>query len=368
MTNPTYLLTPGPLTTSEAVRSAMHRDWGSRDQAFIDLTARIRSRLCRIANADAGYSAVPIQGSGTFAVEAMVGTFAPKDAKTLVLVNGAYGSRIGGILQRLGRPFELLETDEDVPSTAAAVEEHLNADANISHVVLVHCETTSGIYNDLDGIAAVVHACGRALLVDAMSSFGALPIDAEQTPFQALAASSNKCLQGAPGVGHVICQRQALEQSKGNCHAVSLDLYEQWVGLEANGQWRFTPPTHVLAALDVALDELETEGGPVARLGRYAQNCEVMINGLLALGFELYLARELQAPIIVTFKVPNHPNWDFERFYGALQQHGFTIYPGKLTREPSFRIGCIGALDSTVMEKFVVACGKVVHEMGLFAR
>ena len=298
----------------------------------------------------------------------MLGTFAPSGSRTLVLVNGAYGHRMVSILKRIGRPVAALEFDETSRVDPQQLDSELAGNADITHVAVVHCETTTGIENDLEAIAEVVASSGRRLLVDAMSSFGALPLDAKRLRCDAIAASSNKCLQGAPGVGFVICETACLAEAKGHCHSVSLDLHDQRAGLESNGQWRFTPPTHVLASLDAALKELDAEGGARARLARYQANADILIDGLTALGFELLLERGWQAPIIVTFCAPTHESWDFERFYAALQSRGFTIYPGKLSQQDSFRVGCIGALDAEVMKRFVSACEAVIAELGIELR
>jgi len=348
------LLTPGPLTTREETRRAMLRDWGSRDSDFIALTAEVRTRLLAVANAAASHVAVPLQGSGTFIVEATIGTLVGSEDKLLVLVNGAYGERIVKIAQRLGRAVATLVWEEIEPVDAGRVARALDADVSITHVAVIHCETTTGLLNPLAEIAAVVAAAGRKLLVDAMSSFGALPLDLSILPATAVMASSNKCLEGTPGLGFALIEKEALAASKGNSRSVSLDLFEQWRGFESNGQWRFTPPVQVLAALGEALRLLEAEGGPAARLARYRENCDLLVDGMARLGFPLLLDRVLQAPIIATFRHP-HAGFDFERFYQALAARGFVIYPGKLSKAESFRIGCIGAIDAADFRRLLAA-------------
>ena len=348
------LLTPGPLTTREETRRAMLRDWGSRDGDFIALTAEVRRRLLDVANAAETHVAVPLQGSGTFIVEATIGTLVGPGDKLLVLVNGAYGERIAKIAQRLGRAVVTLAWDEIEPVESGKVARALDADLSITHVAVIHCETTTGLLNPLAEIATVVAAAGRKLLVDAMSSFGALPIDLSVLPATAVMASSNKCLEGTPGLGYALIETEALAASQGNSPSVSLDLFEQWRGFEANGQWRFTPPVQVLAALAEALRLLEAEGGPAARLARYRENCDLLIDGMARLGFPLLLDRVLQAPIIATFRHP-HAGFDFERFYQALAARGFVIYPGKLSKAESFRIGCIGAIDAADFRRLLAA-------------
>ena len=360
----TVLLTPGPLTTRPETRAAMDRDWGSRDAAFIELTARVRRRLLALAAAGEAFTCVPIQGSGTFAVEAQLGTLVPRDGRLLILVGGAYGRRMVEICRRMARAHSVLETDETVPPTAAEVAERLAAEPAITDVALVHCETTTGILNPLADLAAAVSEAGRRLHVDAMSSFGGIPIDLGRLPLTSLAASANKCLEGAPGVGFVIVRTDHLARCADNAHAVSLDLHAQWAGLEANGQWRFTPPTHILAALDRALDALDDEGGVAGRFARYWENCRTLVDGMRGLGFETLLGDAVQAPIIVTFRAPADPAWHFETFYDRLAERGFVIYPGKLAREESFRVGCIGAFRADTMARFVEAAEAVLREMG----
>jgi len=341
----------------------MLRDWGSRDGGFIALSERVRARLLRLANTPDDYVCVPLQGSGTFAVEAALGTLVPRDGKTLVLVNGAYGRRMVSMLHRMNRACEVLETPEDVMPSTEDVDARLAGDDAITDVALVHCETTSGILNPLNDIAAVVAARKRRLLIDAMSSFGGIPIDGAHLPFDALMASANKCLEGVPGIAFVIARRARLEASTGNAHSLSLDLTAQWRALEANGQWLYTPPTQVIAALDAALDALDAEGGIAGRFARYWENCRTLVTGMRGLGFETMLADEAQAPIIVTFHQP--AAFDFTRFYDSLAARGFLIYPGKLTTTPSFRIGCIGAITNADMTRLVDAVSAVIADMGV---
>lgn len=360
-----YLLTPGPLTTAPATREAMLRDWGSRDDDFKALTKRVRVRLTALAGGVSNFSTVPVQGSGTFAIEAAVGTFVTRDGRLLVLVNGAYGRRIARIAEIIGRDVETYETEEDTPPDMGRLDEFLAADPNITHVAAVHCETTSGLLNPIADVAAVVARHGRNLLIDAMSSFGALPLDVGQVPCTAIVSSANKCLEGVPGLSFVVAETGALAAAAGNAHSLSLDLHDQWLGFEKSGEWRFTPPTHVLAALDAALDAHEAEGGIDGRRARYSRNCELLTDGMRGLGFETFLSDSLQAPIIVTFRTPADPAFDFDRFYQALHGKGYAIYPGKLTRSPSFRIGCIGHVDEAVMRGVVSAVGDVLDNLGV---
>jgi 2-aminoethylphosphonate-pyruvate transaminase len=364
-TQASYLLTPGPLTTSASVKRAMLRDWGSRDRDFVALNARVRARLLELAGGAASHVCVPLQGSGTFVVEALLGTLLPKSGKLLVLVNGAYGQRMATMAARHGRVVAVLETAEDQPNDPQALDRALAADPAIGHVAAVHCETTSGILNPIASLAEVTARHGRRLLIDAMSAFGALPLDAGAVAFDGLAASANKCLEGVPGVGFAIVRQSALEAAAGNAPALSLDLHDQWTSMERTGQWRFTPPTHVLAAFDQALREHAQEGGIEGRGARYRENCRILVDGMRALGFETLLPDRLQAPIIVTFRMPADPRFGFDDFYDRLRSKGYVIYPGKLTVAPSFRIGCIGRLGAAEMQGALAAIRASLAEMGV---
>ena len=359
------LLTPGPLTTSKTVKQAMVHDWGSRDAAFIALNAEVMDSLPKIIHGEGAYVTVPMQGSGTFAVEAMLTAFVPRDGAVLVLVNGAYGQRAKRILAVAGRKTFVHETAEDTPPDLGAVERILSETPAITHVFAVHCETTSGILNPIEGIAALCERCGRRLLIDAMSAFGALELDARATPFDAVAASANKCLEGVPGLGFVVCRREALAETEGNATTLSLDLLDQRRNLEKTGQYRFTPPIHVIVAFHQALQEFWAEGGLAGRGGRYRENARILIGGMRSLGFETLLPDALQAPIIATFRTPSHPNFVFQRFYDALKDRGYVIYPGKLTVADSFRIGCIGRLYPEHMRGALQAVRETLEEMGV---
>jgi 2-aminoethylphosphonate-pyruvate transaminase len=348
---PPLLLTPGPLTTSDQTRAALGRDWGSREADFIALSEAVRARLAALAGVHQSHVAVPVQGSGTFAVEAAIQTLVPRDGRLLALVNGAYGRRIVEIARRLGRACVSLEAPEDQIITPEQVAETLAADPGISDVALIHCETTSGLLNPLTEIAACVRQAGRRLLVDAMSSFGAVPIDGARVPFTALIGSSNKGLEGVPGLGFAIVETAYLRGCAHNSSSLSLDLFDQWRGFEANGQWRFTPPVQVVAGLGAALDQLDAEGGITARHARYRRNCEVLVQGMQARGFTTYIEPGLQAPVIVTFRIPAGGWFKFQAFYDFLHGRGIVIYPGKLTHADSFRIGCIGAIGPADIER-----------------
>ncbi len=350
------LLTPGPLTTSDATRAAMNRDWGSRDNEFAAVTGRLRTRLAALAGGQDTHEAVLLAGSGTTAVEAALQSLVPQDGRVLVLVNGAYGRRMAEILRRLGRDHVVRDWAEDEAVDPAAVDALLRADGGITDVAVVHCETTSGLLNPLDAVASVVGSHRRRLLVDAMSSFGVLPVEAARLGLAAVMASSNKGLEGVPGIGFVVAERTHLLACEGNAVSLSLDLWAQADGFRRNGQWRFTPPVQVAAALDAALDQLDAEGGVAARGARYRRLHALLVRGMASLGFDTFLPPVLQAPVIVTFRDPGPP-FDFDALYDALAAQGIVLYPGKLTRAPSFRIGCMGAIDEADMARALAAIG-----------
>jgi len=343
----------------------MLHDWGSRDQNFIDMNARVRDRLLAIANAADTHVCVPLQGSGTFVVEAALCTLIPRDGKALILINGAYGHRMSKILNYVERSYVIQETPEDQPPSIDALDQALTDDPDISHVLIVHCETTSGILNPVEEIVHTVKAHDRVVIIDAMSAFGAIELDSTHVPFDALMASSNKCLEGVPGMGFAIIRESVLAECEGNAHSLSLDLYDQWQAMEVNAQWRFTPPTHVIAAFDAAMDQFEAEGGVAGRHKRYSANCRIIIDGMQALGFEPLLSNNLQSPIIVTFKMPADPAFDFQVFYNRVKASGYVLYPGKLTVAPSFRIGCIGHLDADDMYAALEVMKGILVDMGV---
>jgi len=357
------LLTPGPLTTALPTRMAMLRDWGSWDSQFNAITAVVRERLLDVVGARATHACVPMQGSGTFSVEAAVNTLVPRDGHMLVLVNGAYGQRLAKLTRMMGRRVSVFETAEDVPTTAADVDRLLSADNSITHVGLIHCETSTGIANPLREIADVVARHNRRLIVDAMSSFGALPIDAQTMPFDAVIAASGKCIEGPPGMAFVIARRAALEQCAGNSTSLSLDVFDQWQYMEKTTQWRYTPPTHVVAAFAAALEGFVAEGGQPARLARYTRNYETLVSGMAELGFRPFLDPKIQAPIIVTFHAPADPRYTFRAFYDSVREKGFILYPGKLTQVETFRVGCIGAIDRDEMRHAVNAVRDTLAEL-----
>ena len=359
------LLTPGPLTTSDRTRQAMLRDWGSWDADFNQITARIRQRALDIVQGQGTHECVPMQGSGTFSVEAAIGTLVPRGGHVLVPNNGAYCARLARIVKVLGRKLTTIDYSEAQQVSAADVDKALAADPSITHVALVHCETGAGVLNPLHEVAQVVAKHGKGLIVDAMSSFGAIAIDASKTPFDAVIAASGKCLEGPPGMGFVIVRKSVLEKCEGNAHSLALDLYDQWVYMQKTTQWRFTPPTHIVAALDEAMTQYIEEGGLPARGGRYARNCQALLDGMRAMGFRSYLEDDLQAPIIVTFHAPADPAYEFKAFYQEVKKRGYILYPGKLTQLETFRVGCIGHFGEAGIPGAVAAVADALKAMGV---
>jgi 2-aminoethylphosphonate-pyruvate transaminase len=360
------LFTPGPLTTSRTVKQAMLRDLGSRDFEFMALVRDIRQRLLQVAHApDDLYTTILMQGSGTFAVEATIGSVIPPTGKLLVIVNGAYGQRMAQIAAALKINFVALNFGEEAWPQLDQIEQALARDPAITHVGVVHCETTTGLLNPIEAIGSIVQRHGRQYIVDAMSSFGAVPIDLDLTPIDYLISSANKCLESVPGCAFVIARRDALMVIADYARSLSLDLIAQWRGLEETGQFRFTPPTHVLLALAQALDELDTEGGVAGRAARYKCNHDTLMWGMRRLGFQPLLKADRQSDIITAFLYPRHPNFRFEVFYERLNAKGCVIYPGQLGATDCFRIGNIGRLFEGDILNLLCAIEKTLHEMNI---
>jgi 2-aminoethylphosphonate-pyruvate transaminase len=358
------LFTPGPLNTSENVKRAMLRDLGSRDVEFIDIVRKIRHCLLELGQVSGGdYAAVLMQGSGTFVVESVISSVLPQDGKLLVLINGAYGHRMFKIARTLGIATVTLDFSESCPVDPIAVRDVLTRDEAITHVGLIHCETTTGMLNPLAEIGGVVKECGREFLVDAMSSFGGMPIDVAACGIDFLVSSANKCIQGVPGFGFALARRDLLTAAEGRARSLSLDLVSQWKGLESDGQFRFTPPTHVLLAFWQALEELEAEGGIAGRAARYAANHQALLAGMTALGFDAYLDPAHQSNIITSFLYPAHPNFDFRDFYQRLSEQGLVIYPGKVSNADCFRIGTIGHIFPDDIRTLVAAIRRTLEAM-----
>jgi 2-aminoethylphosphonate-pyruvate transaminase len=360
------LFTPGPLTTSLSVKQAMLHDAGSWHTDFNVIVAGVRERLLILAglSREAGWEVIPLQGSGTFGVEAVFQSCIPPQGKVAVLTNGAYGDRIVRMLHHAKIAHVAAHTPEDTPADPVALDMVLLEEPDVTHVAVVHCETTTGILNPLEALGQVARSHGKVFIVDAMSSFGGMPIDFEACGIDFLISSANKCIEGVPGFSLVFARRALLLASEGWARSLSLDLLDQLRGFEKNGQFRYTPPTHVILAFDQALRELEAEGGVPARHERYRRNHAALLSGMARLGFRSYLKPEVQSPIITAFLYPS-PDFDFAPFYLALSERGFIIYPGKLTQVDTFRIGNIGRLFPADLEQLVRTIGAVMEETGL---
>jgi 2-aminoethylphosphonate-pyruvate transaminase len=361
--NPYLLLTPGPLSTTKTVKASMLRDWCTWDDDYNSLVQEIRTELVQLAGVNqTEYTSVLMQGSGTFAVESVIGTALGATEKLLVLVNGAYGQRIATIARYLNIDYLVYDVGELDIHDPDTIDDILENDKAITHVAVVHCETTTGMLNQIEEIAEVVKTHSRIFIVDAMSSFGGIPIEMEKLGIDYLISSANKCIQGVPGFGFVIARKSLLEKCGGNARSLSLDLFDQWQTMEkGNGKWRFTSPTHVVRAFRQALKELNDEGGIEARFLRYSANQRTLVNGMRNLGFETLLPDELQSPIITTFISPESTEFDFLEFYNQLKNRGFVIYPGKVTDYQCFRIGNIGDVYPSDMELLLIAIKNSIY-------
>lgn len=367
------LLTPGPLTTSLSVKQASLHDLGSRDSNFLNVVRSIRESVLEISEVDPNqYTCVLLQGSGTFIVEASIGTLTPKTSSSggiLVLSNGNYGERIYSITQYLNRESVIETVEQDEIFTAEKVEKILQklekTNQKIDTVAIVQSETTSGLINPVEEIGEmVIKKYNKKFIIDAMSSFGVIHVDPVKCPYTSLIASSNKCLEGLPGVGFSIIRKDVLEKCKGNSHSLAMDLYEQNVYMNKNNnQWRFTPPTHVLLSFYQAIQEFKNEGGREGRYKRYKENSQTLLKGMKEMGFDCILDDEKQGPIIHTFLLPQNDNFEFERFYNLVKSKGFVLYPGKVTKVPSFRIGSIGRINSSHIKSALNAISQSLKEM-----
>ncbi|WAH36119.1 2-aminoethylphosphonate--pyruvate transaminase [Alicyclobacillus dauci] len=359
--NSYLLMTPGPLSTTEGVRRAMMRDWCTWDDDYKEITQNIRSRLIHIGECTPdNYTAVLLQGSGTYVVESVLTTVLDDQSKLLILENGAYGRRMATVAKTARIPFESYSFGETNPVDPEFVAARLDADPSITHVALVHCETTTGMVNPLQEIVHVIKQRGRYAIVDAMSSFGGMRISVEALNIDFLISSANKCIQGVPGFGFVIANTNALAQCEGRSRSHSLDLYDQWrVMEENNGKWRFTSPTHVVHAFHQALLELAAEGGIPARESRYVENQRRLVEGMNAAGFSELLPNAHQSPIITSFLYPTD-DFSFEEFYQSIKKRGYVIYPGKLTEQATFRIGTIGDIHPSDIDRFVSVVAEIV--------
>jgi 2-aminoethylphosphonate--pyruvate transaminase len=352
--NPYILLTPGPLSTSKRVKAAMLRDWCTWDDDYNSLVQEVRAKLIKIATTDTdNYTAILMQGSGTFSVESVIGSVIPAEGKLLVLANGAYGRRIGQIAKVLGINFVVQDSGELSQPNLLELEKTLQKDTAITHVAVVHCETTTGILNPIGEVGEIVKKFNKTFIVDAMSSFGGIAIDVSELNIDFMISSANKCIQGVPGFGFVIAKRTSLLKTQGLARSLSLDLFDQWDTMEkGHGKWRFTSPTHVVRAFHQALLELEEEGGVPARQARYTKNQEILGKKMPELGYKTLLPQAIQSPIITAFCYPKD-EFDFRTFYDKLKAQGFVIYPGKVSEVDTFRIGNIGEVNPEDIERLV---------------
>ncbi|BBO78354.1 2-aminoethylphosphonate--pyruvate transaminase [Desulfosarcina widdelii] len=362
--NPYLLLTPGPLSTTRTVKAAMYLDWCTWDSDYNAIVQQIREDLVCLAGEDETFTSVLMQGSGTFCVEATLTTAVPPDGKLLVVANGAYGRRIAEIARCQGINHECIDGDECASPDLDRIEATLQSDAAITHVAVVHCETTTGMLNPVEEIGRIVKAAEKCFIVDAMSSFGGVPMDMEAMGADYLISSANKCIQGVPGFGFIIARRSVLEGTRGQARSLSLDLYDQWRTMEDHGgKWRFTSPTHVVRAFSQALGELKAEGGIKARHARYTENHRILVEGMQRIGFQPLLPVQWQSPIITAFLYPRSVDWQFQSFYEGLKSRGFVIYPGKVTDRETFRVGNIGDVHAKDMHRLIDAVGDTVHFM-----
>jgi len=341
------LLTPGPLTTTDSVKQEMLVDHCTWDDDYKSITRDIRTQLLNVAGVDSDkYTSVLMQGSGTFGVEALLSTVLSDDDRLLVATNGAYGLRITEIAER--HRLNVVSYDEDFanPISPEIVDSMLAADPSITVFAVVHCETTTGLMNDIEALGAIAKKHNVDFIVDAMSSFGAVEIDMEKCGIDYLVSSANKCIQGVPGFSFAIIRRDLLERCEGRARTLSLDLYDQWKGLEADGKWRYTSPTHVVLAFAQALRELDAEGGVAARQARYSGSQKLLVRRMKEIGFEAYIDEDLHSPVITTFLYPEGQTkpFNFQEMYDFLKAGGYAIYPGKLTEVDTFRIGNIGEI------------------------
>jgi 2-aminoethylphosphonate-pyruvate transaminase len=358
------LFTPGPLTTSATVKQVMQRDLGSRDFKFSDIVVDIRRRLLEIGGVtDGEYAAIIMQGSGTFSLESVISSTIPRDGKLLVIINGAYGRRIAQIAKVHNIEVVTIIGPEDQLPDLDELNTTLITNKDINSVAVVHCETTTGLINPIKKIGELVKQYNVDYFVDAMSSFGAVPVNLAEFGIDYLVTSANKCIEGVPGFGIILARKDSLDQTDGYAQTYSLDLLAQLRRLEYDGQFRFTPPTHTLIAFHQALLELDAEGGVEGRAARYRSNYETLIAGMRSMGFQEYLRPEDQGYIITSFPYPDHPNFDFEEFYRRLNDRNFVIYPGKVSQADCFRIGSIGRIFPADMTSLLSAIKETLKEM-----
>ena len=339
------LLTPGPLTTTDTVKKEMMFDHCTWDDDYKKITLNIRSGLLKLAHVNENdYTVILMQGSGTFGVESVLTSAVGKDDKLLIVANGAYGERMEDIAKHAGLSYVTYHQDYNKVPDVREIARILDQDGSITHVSMVHSETTSGILNNIEEVTKVVKERNCTMIVDAMSSFAGVDIDVQDLGIDFLISSANKCIQGVPGFSFIIAKKVALMKTKGQARSLSLDLYDQWETMDKDGKWRFTSPTHTVLAFAKAMEELEQEGGIAARSKRYYDNNREIIRRFKEMGLETYIKEEQQGPIITTFLFPENADFTFEEMYDYIKKRGYAIYPGKVTEAATFRIGNIGEI------------------------
>jgi len=356
------LFTPGPLSTSYKTKKSTLIDLGSRDVEFIKINKLLSAELLKIGKAK-DYLCIPLQGSGTFGLESILSTLLNKKSNILIISNGIYGDRLVKICRKIKKKFHLIKFNENKSFSKVKIERHIKKNKSITHIGLVHCETSSGILNPLEEMALLSKKYKKKLIVDAMSSFGGININIQKNNLEALVSSANKCLEGIPGFCFCIVKKKSLSKCKENSSSLALDLYGQWQGFLKNNQWRFTPPTHSIIALFSAIEQLKKEGGVNKRNKRYKKNYLTLVKGMEKLGFDTYLKANLRSPIIVSFKFLKDTKFNFISFYKELSNLGFLIYPGTTTKEKTFRIGCIGNINSKNINLLLKAIQKTLLKM-----
>ena len=364
------LLIPGPVSTSAAVKAAMAQDFAPWDGSFRPLYAEVRERVLALAGVgEDSHTVLPLQGCGHFAMEAAIRSLVPPHdgGKLLIPVTGSYAVRMARLAREAGRHVVELPIPAGLPADPQAVAARLAADAAITHVGQVYSETSTGLVHPVAAVGEAVRAAGRHMIVDAVSAFGALPLDlAAQPEIAAVVFTSNKCLEGMPGLSFTVARRERLAQAiVAGSWSFDLADIDRHASGHGYGSFRFTPPAQVLAAFLVALREHAAEGGRPARLARYAANAAALYDGMLAIGLRPYLRRELQGPIVLNVHAPDDPAWSLQDFVDGCNRRGFVISNFYDTAAPSFRVGCIGGVAPDDMRRFVAAVHDTLHAMGV---
>lgn len=366
------LLIPGPVTTHPSVRAAAAQDYAPWDLDFRDLLAMVRERVLAIAGGQPGQHAVlPLQGCGHFAMEAAFRTFVAPGGTILVPLTGHYADRLVKLAIECGRRVVTLPVPPTERTDPAAVAAALAANPDISHLAIVYSETATGIVHDAISLAEAADRAGRRVLIDAVSAFGAMPLDMSRLPMVDSATfTSNKCIEGLPGVALTVARVDSLKAGAGRAGSWSLDLADVYAHGErvGRGTHRFTPAAQSIAAFAVALDRFDAEGGQPARLERYTANMRVIYDGALSLGLQPCLPPAMQGPIVVNVIAPSDPAWNLQAFVDNLKRRGILISNFYNTAEPSFRIGCIGAITPDDMRSAVRAIDEAMTELGLHSR